>query len=315
MAISINWDAGATPASGNALSMTFVFGAFEALAQDFSFVAGSASLANYEGTYQGLTYTASVNGTGLSYDLDGNVIAGDIHGIVFSADIGGEVTPVFDVETSFVGHNELAPFVDAGSSALSTAQIDAMLLGDDWDYHGTDGRDILTSSTRTASGTELNLAGNDRIDLAGGNDKFFSGDGGDTMFGGDGRDRLMGGQGRDHLFGDNGRDTLLGARGKDDLHGGRGTDWLNGGGGDDTLSGDGGADTFIFNGARDQGNDQVTDFEDGIDHFEISHATFADISIAPDGVGDTLITFDSGTTILLTGVDSSLITADDFVFV
>jgi len=63
-------------------------------------------------------------------------------------------------------------------------------------------------------------------------------------------------------------DLIVGEGGNDTLTGGNGDDVLDGGSGDDTLFGGGGADTFIMK--RHGGADVVADFQDGLDHIDIS---------------------------------------------
>ena len=60
----------------------------------------------------------------------------------------------------------------------------------------------------------------------------------------------------------------MGGSGADVLSGGGGDDWLHDGGGTDVLTGGAGADVFVF--ARDGAVDLVTDFQDGLDRFDVS---------------------------------------------
>ena len=63
-------------------------------------------------------------------------------------------------------------------------------------------------------------------------------------------------------------DRIMGGSGADVLSGGGGDDWLHDGGGTDVLTGGAGADVFVF--ARDGAVDLVTDFQDGLDRFDVS---------------------------------------------
>ena len=75
------------------------------------------------------------------------------------------------------------------------------------------------------------------------------------------------------ISGAGGNDVLSGGGGKDSLSGGGGNDRLVGGAAVDSLTGGGGADTFVLaNTAAD--SDYVRDFVSGLDHLEISVATF-----------------------------------------
>ena len=63
-------------------------------------------------------------------------------------------------------------------------------------------------------------------------------------------------------------DRILGTALGDTLQGGAGADWLHDGAGADVLTGGAGADIFVF--ARDAAQDQISDFEDGIDRIDLS---------------------------------------------
>jgi hypothetical protein len=77
----------------------------------------------------------------------------------------------------------------------------------------------------------------------------------------------------------------------------------------------GGADTFIF--ATGSGVDMIMDFEDNNDLIDVSGYGFDELSdmiISDDNV-DTTIDFGGGNMVTLKGVgDSSVLTADDFIF-
>lgn len=128
------------------------------------------------------------------------------------------------------------------------------------------GDDIYTAtSTGRVQGTILGGAGNDSIT------------------GGDFADSMDGGGGNDTLSGGGEGDTLSGRAGRDVLTGGDGSDRLVGGADGDTLSGGAGGDVFVFE--KLNGNDVVTDFQNGIDKidiqaFGIDPASFAS-AVAP----------------------------------
>lgn len=107
--------------------------------------------------------------------------------------------------------------------------------------------------------------------------------------------------------------TIYGEAGNDVLTGGAFNETLIGGEGNDILTGGAGADMFVFDGTW--GNDTVTDFEDGIDllDFSASSLTFNDLTITQNG-SDTLVEDGLGNSIILTGITSTDITADDFIF-
>ncbi len=106
---------------------------------------------------------------------------------------------------------------------------------------------------------------------------------------------------------------INGGTGNDTISAGLGNATINGGEGNDTLSGGLGADVLVFDGTF--GDDTITDFEDGLDllDFSASTLTFTDLTITQSGV-DTLIEDGLGNSITLSGITSTDITADDFIF-
>ena len=123
---------------------------------------------------------------------------------------------------------------------------------------------------------------------------------------------------------DSGADSFSGANGtfigvinggadNDTISTGLGNATINGGTGNDSLSGGLGADVFVFDSTF--GNDTITDFEDTVDllDFSSSTLTFADLTITQNG-DDTLIEDADGNSITLSGITSTDITADDFIF-
>lgn len=146
-----------------------------------------------------------------------------------------------------------------------------------------------------------------------GDDELFGGRGADKLVGGYGADTLLGGGGADTLNGGIGNDVLAGRNSADHLQGGGGDDTLNGGRGDDVLVGGNGADTFVFNSLF--ASDQVIDFEDGVDRlkFSIEDITFGDVVIS-DISGDAHLTIADHGTVVLQGVNATLISEDDFLF-
>ncbi|HHN66680.1 MAG TPA: calcium-binding protein [Thermopetrobacter sp.] len=201
------------------------------------------------------------------------------------------------------------------------------LAGDD-QLHGGGGTDDLYGG----SGFDqlFGDAGNDWIYGSFGNDTLFGGDGNDGMYGHAGDDTLMGEGGDDVLFGNDGADNLAGGPGddvlrghadndileggdgNDVLYGGAGDDVLIGGAGDDVLYGGIGLEVMVFDAGW--GTDTVHGFADGQDVFDLVSLgiTFADLTITAVG-GDTHISY-NGDTIIVVGVDPSLIDYSDFTF-
>ncbi|MDJ0632123.1 MAG: hypothetical protein QNJ34_02925 [Xenococcaceae cyanobacterium MO_188.B29] len=119
---------------------------------------------------------------------------------------------------------------------------------------------------------------------------------------------MYGGAGNDTLTGGRGRDTLFGETGGDELHGGGGGDFLIGGVGRDVLTGGRGSDVFVL--AAGEGRDTITDFTVDVDKiglFGSGDVRFNDL----DFEGHSII-FGSETLAILTGVDTTTLTADDF---
>jgi len=135
---------------------------------------------------------------------------------------------------------------------------------------------------------------------------------GDVLTGTDLNDRINGKKGADVILGGDGQDRLIGSGGDDVLSGGQGRDKLVGGKGDDNLTGGQAGDVFIFK--ADDGNDLITDFEDGLDRIRIKAGAseFSDLTVTQEG-DDVLVVFAS-TTITLEDTQLSEIGADDFLF-
>ncbi|KZL04626.1 M10 family metallopeptidase [Pseudovibrio sp. Ad14] len=109
-----------------------------------------------------------------------------------------------------------------------------------------------------------------------------------------------------------GNDTLIGNFADNALYGNAGHDRLEGGFGNDMLSGGSGNDRFVFD--TNWGADEIIDFEDGFDLIEFKNNidSFNDLNISGKD-GDTIISYE-GSSITLSDVAVSNITADDFMF-
>ena len=156
-----------------------------------------------------------------------------------------------------------------------------------------------------------------------GNDVLRGGEEANELDGGADNDRLQGYGGDDTLRGDSGFDTLSGNAGNDFLDGGGRNDQLNGGKGDDTMTGGGGSDTFIIRRVGN-GDDEVTDFQNGLDRVDISALgvqnfnalknSFNALSQTTDGVLVDLEAAGGSGSILLKGVTVADMDASDFIF-
>ena len=103
------------------------------------------------------------------------------------------------------------------------------------------------------------------------------------------------------ILGNGGDNHLSGGAGNDAINGGAGKDVISGGAGADRLAGGAGADQFLF--GHGDGKDIITDFS-GADTIALSDLDAASASIQAKGL-DTLISFQSGETLLLLGVHAN----------
>lgn len=176
------------------------------------------------------------------------------------------------------------------------------------------GNDWMDTRQGTVTGTIFGEAGNDTI--AGSVNA-------DSIDGGADNDRLRGMEGDDTLLGNSGFDTLYGNAGDDVLDGGGRSDKLYGGKGDDTMSGGGSSDTFVIRRVGN-GDDEVTDFQNGTDVVDISalgvqnfnalNNTFNALSETTDGVLIDLAAAGGSGSILLQGMTLADMDASDFIF-
>jgi hypothetical protein len=164
--------------------------------------------------------------------------------------------------------------------------------------------------------------GNDSVVLPGDASKALqSGFVPGTLFlAGNGDDTVVGGGLADLIDGGNGNDLLVGGAGDDTLFGGNGADTLIGGAGNDVMTGGTGRDVFVFSLADDEGDNVILDFTtgNGGDRLLLTDVTdangdgivnFGDLDAGSHSVSGSataiVITFDSGTTVTLAGVDGS----------
>ncbi|MEO0373501.1 MAG: hypothetical protein AAF329_02510 [Cyanobacteria bacterium P01_A01_bin.17] len=188
--------------------------------------------------------------------------------------------------------------------------------GDDF-LNGGSGDDLLRAGKGRDKlfGNQGNdiLQGNDGDDfLSGGlgNDNLNGGSGLDLLSGGSGDDFLKGGKGDDRLFGGVGDDTLRGGNGLDILQGSQGNDRLDGGFGDDSLFGGAGSDQFVLRAGN--GNDQIFDYQNGVDTLVLDGLDFADLEIHQSLGQTTIQTKNENILATLIGVQASAIEATDF---
>jgi Ca2+-binding RTX toxin-like protein len=115
--------------------------------------------------------------------------------------------------------------------------------------------------------------------------------------------------------GNSGGNTLTGNTARNTLDGGAGGDKLIGGGGNDKLLGGADADTFIFHDG--DGRDTVTDFENGIDTFDLRGVADVhdrgDLQLTDTGA-DVLVDYGSGSFVVEGVTGTSVLDAGDFIF-
>ena len=170
--------------------------------------------------------------------------------------------------------------------------------------------DILVESPVTGDENRnfyLGDTGDGTFTTLGGDDIVFSEEGDDTIYGGEGDDWLVGGEGAD---------TIEGGADDDRIYGGEGADTITGGTGDDTLTGGAGEDIFVF--SSGDGNDTVTDFENGTDTIDLSAITaitgFSDLTITQEGDDTKIDLGENVGEIILEDFTSTNLDATDFDF-
>jgi len=181
---------------------------------------------------------------------------------------------------------------------------------------------------------------NDTLGGGGGNDVLMGNGGGDRFFGNDGFDTVsygLAGSGVYIFFADLGNATgdargdsefssiesIVGSNFNDVIGMGDFADTIIGGGGNDILLGMGGNDTLWGGAGNDLfaytsfffGTDTIRDFQDGLDRIDFSRlagATYSGLAIT-SVAGGTQVALGTST-ILLSGINTSQITAADFLF-
>ena len=130
-------------------------------------------------------------------------------------------------------------------------------------------------------------------------------------------DSLRGDGNANVIFAGSGDDWIYGRGGDDFLYGDAGNDTIYGNEGNDTLNGGSGSDRFIF-GVGD-GQDTIADFTRGTDTIVLSSglgvSSFTQVlTKATQASNGVLITFNTGTTLTLTGITLSTLSERDFSF-
>ena len=108
-----------------------------------------------------------------------------------------------------------------------------------------------------------------------------------------------------HVTGSGNDDIIIGDAQNNRLNGGGGNDIINGGLGRNSLNGGDGADTFIYSG----GNDRIVDFNAAEGDVIKADAAYTNIEQTSRG---TLLSFDDGGQIMLSGISASDVQLDWF---
>ncbi|MCC5669371.1 ExeM/NucH family extracellular endonuclease [Nostoc sp. CHAB 5784] len=234
---------------------------------------------------------------------------------------------VFDGQSGYLDHALATSSLDTQVSGVTEWHINAdepRILDYNLEFKGAGASpDLYTETPYRSSDHDPVLVGINLsstltvINGGNGNNPINGTSGRDELNGGNAKDTLNGGNGNDILNGNNGNDILNGGVSNDILVGGNGDDLLNGGQGNDNLTGGKGSDRFVL--VVDTGIDTITDFQDSQDLLGLSgNLLFGELTIT-QGTGvnasNTLIrlTGNDGLLAVLSGVQSSTITAADFV--
>jgi Ca2+-binding RTX toxin-like protein len=272
-----------------------------------------------------LSGTLSLTNTGL---IDGNL---DVSG----ATLGSLVIANTGTITGDVAIAPQGSFDGRGGTVLGSINgstwDDTILLGDrDSTASGNTGNDLIgggagddSLSGGADADTLKGAQGEDTLLGEDGDDVLRGQDGSDSIDGGADNDSLQGGSGDDTMIGDAGFDTLYGNGGDDLMEGGGRSDLMVGGKGNDTMTGGGGGDTFVIRRVGN-GDDEVTDFRNGLDVVDISalgvqnfnalNNTFGALSEDTDGVLIDLQAAGGSGSVRLVGVTLADMDASDFIF-
>ena len=263
-------------------------------------------------------------------DDDDNPSGGTCNGHDFSETTSGAVrtgTPQPDVLNGTAGDDNIVAF--AGDDVVTGgAGADAISAGEGADFvNGGDGRDVIFAGAgddQVFGGAQADIiygdAGADRIFGDQGNDLINAGAGDDTVFGGAGNDLIVAevGDGNDVYFGDDsdggaGNDTLDMSAATADVTVNLGTGPLAKGSASSTQTGN---DTLwgIENVNTGSGNDTITasnavnvmDGGAGNDTYKFLTTAAAD--------GDTILGFEPGDRLDLSGIDANTSAAGDQSF-
>jgi secreted PhoX family phosphatase len=260
----------------------------------------------------------------LIFDVQAHSITGG--SIITATNVDGDGNGTKTAAENLVEGGQISLLVAPNAKLVQSSSLVTGGTADDTIVTGTKGFDGLNDVVFTDGGNDLvddsvggTLSGLNRLYTGDGNDELFAGSG-DRLFGEAGDDILdaTAGKGGNRLYGGAGNDSLF-AGTNDFLSGGDGDDKLFGGKGGNNLFGGAGADKFYLTaGGLPTSANTVGDFEVGIDKLlilGISGVTgFSNVTLTQQGA-DTLVKAGGKDLALLTGIQSSTLTASSFAFV
>ncbi len=245
-----------------------------------------------------------------------NVSGGKGNDVLYGED-GNDVLYGNDGNDTLVGgagHDSL--FGGAGSDTLQySGGLDTLDggTGNDTVDFSKSGPSVYVNLAAT-SGYEAWTSGTWRSDAANATTAIADILGVENVRGSSHSDTIIGNSSNNLLEGGGGNDTVNGGGGSDTLLGGAGGDLLNGGVGNDRFTGGSGADVYQF--SANWGTDTITDFADGVDKIAFDKVSgligFASLKITAASAGATIAYGSSS--IVLQGISTSSLSADDFIF-
>ena len=157
---------------------------------------------------------------------------------------------------------------NSGTISGVNFSIEGFTSGADVTNSGTLNGDVRLGSSNDLFNSRYGTV-NGQITMQGGDDTVRGSVLGDDVLAGADDDFVMGFNGDDTILGEAGSDTIYGNAGDDVINGGGKSDRLTGGKGNDTMTGGGGSDTFVFRRVAN-GDDEITDFQNGSDVIDLS---------------------------------------------
>ena len=235
-------------------------------------------------------------------------------GQFFSAGDGADFVEGVQDNKILAGNGDDTVLAGNNSSVFGEDGSDRIFIGQNGPVQNTSadggsGDDVITVVEASGSNNLFGAAGDDNLTvIEGSRQSLFGGSGNDTVTSNGSNNRLYGGSGDDKLF-SNINDSLFGGDRDDVLFAGKG--------GGNRLSGGTGADQFwIANASLPTSKNIVTDFAIGTDKIGlggIGVTQFSGLTLLQQS-NDTLVKTGNTELVLLVGIRSTNLTANDFVF-